>query len=354
MTLGPVMLDVAGTSLAPEDAELLRHPAVGGLILFTRNYESPAQLRELVDAVHALREPRLLVAVDQEGGRVQRFRDGFTALPPLAAYGELHDRDTAAALALAAEGGWLLAAELRACGVDFSFAPVLDLRRGRSAVIGDRAFHADPAVVAALAVAMMRGMREAGMAAVGKHFPGHGSVAEDSHVAVPVDPRPLETLRLEDMLAFERVASAGLPAVMPAHVVYSAVDERPAGFSRRWLGDILRDQLGFAGAIFSDDLSMAGAAVAGDIEARARAALDAGCDMLLVCNDRAAAERAVQALAGGVDAVRASRLVRLHGRGPAATPQVLREQARHAAAAAALAALQPEPELDLEPGDRLA
>lgn len=355
MTLGPVMLDVAGTRLEPEDVELLRHPAVGGVILFSRNYAEPAQLRALVGQIHALREPRLLVAVDQEGGRVQRFREHFTPLPPLAVYGALHDDHPVAAQAVCEDAGWLLATELRACGVDLSFAPVLDVCTPCSAVIGDRALHADPECVVLLARAMMRGMRAAGMAAVGKHFPGHGSVAEDSHVDIPVDRRTLEALRFADMLAFERMVRFGLPAVMPAHVVYPEVDDVPAGFSHRWLHDILRGELGFEGAIFSDDLCMAGASALGGMATRARAALAAGCDMLLVCNERSAAEQVVSMLgdARQLAAVRGARLARLHGRGAVAGLEAVRRDPRHADTVAALARLMPEPELDLEPRDRL-
>lgn len=355
MALGPVMLDIAGTALSAEDRELLVHPAVGGVILFTRNYADPVQLAALVREIHGVREPHLLVAVDHEGGRVQRFRDGFTPLPALARYGERYARSAQEALCLVETGGWLLAAELRSCGVDLSFAPVLDLRTGRSSVIGERAFHRDPEVVASLARAMMRGMRDAGMAAVGKHFPGHGSVEEDSHVAVPVDRRGLDALRLTDMLAFERMFHYGLPAVMPAHVVFPAVDALPVGFSRVWIDGVLRGELGFDGAVFSDDLCMAGAAAAGDLPARARLALDAGCDVLLLCNDRSAALRVVEHV--GVPAaapLRAARLLRLHGRGPALGLAALAGTARHTAAVHALAALTGTPELGLDTDEGVA
>ena len=353
MTLGPVMLDLAGAQLDQEDVELLAHPAVGGVILFTRNYHDPLQLAELVAAIHAIRKPRLLVAVDHEGGRVQRFREHFTLLPALAAFGRLHDDDPQRARTLSEDAGWLLAVELRACGVDLSFAPVLDLRSSLSAVIGDRAFHADPECVATLARAMMRGMRAGGMAAVGKHFPGHGSVAEDSHVEIPIDRRALEAIRFADMVAFERMIHAGLPAIMPAHVVYPEVDRLPAGFSPRWLREILRGELGFNGAVFSDDLCMTGAAAVGDMRARAVAALDAGCDMLLVCNDRDAAIEVIETVGDEANPVLASRLTPLHGRGPVAGLQSLRRDRRHADTVAALSLLQPDPELDLEPRDRL-
>lgn len=315
MSLGPLMLDLAGTALDAEERELLRHPAVGGVILFARNYESPVQLAALTDEIHAVREPRLLIAVDQEGGRVQRCREGFTRLPPAGALGALHAQDAERARADCEALGWLMAAELRVLGVDFSFAPVLDLDRGLHAVIGDRAFGRSPEQVSDLASAWVRGVRRAGMAAVGKHFPGHGGVGADSHHELPVDPRPLADLLQEDLIPFERLMAQGLEAVMPAHVVYPAVAPEPAGFSPRWLRDILRGRLGFQGVIFSDDLNMAAAAAGGDGPARARAALAAGCDMLLVCNNRALAVEVLDALSAHADPVANLRLLRMHGRG---------------------------------------
>lgn len=286
---GSLMVDVAGTWLTAEDRHLLRQPEVGGVILFARNIEHPRQVQLLCQAIRAVR-PDLLLAVDQEGGRVQRLRQGFVRLPAL---GELaHHRD-AEGLALAC--GWLMATEVRAVGLDFSFAPVLDLDCGRSAVIGKRSFGADPQQVTRLARAFIRGMHDAGMAATGKHFPGHGWAEADSHVAVPVDERELASIQSQDMQPFQTLAPL-LDAIMPAHVIYPQVDERPAGFSPRWLQDILRGQLGFTGVIFSDDLTMAGAHVVGDAGERIQAALQAGCDMGLVCNDRAGAELALQRL----------------------------------------------------------
>ncbi|MDH5483744.1 MAG: beta-N-acetylhexosaminidase, partial [Gammaproteobacteria bacterium] len=256
MSLGPVMLDLVGTSISPEEREMIQHPQAGGLILFSRNYESPEQITELVREVHSLRTPHLLVAVDQEGGRVQRFREGFSRIPPAATYGAIYRTNPRQARQMAETCGWLMAAECRAAGIDMSFAPVLDLGRGVSGVIGDRAFHHQPNVVAELANAWMQGMKRAGMSATGKHFPGHGSIKEDSHVAHPVDHRPLNDIMMEDILPFERMIHLGLAAVMPAHVVFPAIDDKPAGYSSRWLQEILRQQLGFQGVIFSDDLSI--------------------------------------------------------------------------------------------------
>lgn len=314
MTLGPVMLDVDGTILTAEDRELLRHPNVGGVILFTRNCESPQQLQHLAGEIHALRRPELVIAVDQEGGRVQRFREGFTPLPAMHLLGRHYDLEQDRALQLAETCGWLMAAELRAVGVDLSFAPVLDLDYGLSEVIGDRAFHRDPDVVARLAKRFAAGMRRAGMAAVGKHFPGHGGVIADSHHVLPEDRRPYADL-LDDMRPYEALIPEGLGGVMAAHVVYSRLDRMPAGFSRWWLNNELRIRLRFQGAVFSDDLSMAGAAIAGSAEERARLALAAGCDVVLVCNDRQAAIAVVEALGDWYEPAAHLRLARLRGRG---------------------------------------
>jgi len=286
MPLGPVMLDLAGAELALEEREMLRHPAVGGVILFARNYEEPQQIARLTAAIRGLRNPPLVIAVDQEGGRVQRFRDGFTRLPPAGRFGLLHRRDPGRARAAARAAGWLMAAELNAVGVDFSFAPVLDLDRGISRVIGDRAFAAGAKPVCDLALAWTEGVHQAGMAAVGKHFPGHGGVAADSHAELPQDPRPLADIAGADLVPFERLIRHGLEAVMPAHVRYPQADPDPAGFSRFWLRRILREELGFQGVVFSDDLDMAAAAAAGDFAERAAAAREAGCDVLLICNNR--------------------------------------------------------------------
>lgn len=286
---GSLMLDIGGTWLTAEDRQILRHPEVGGLIIFARNIESPRQVRELMEAIRAVR-PDLLLAVDQEGGRVQRLRQGFLRLPAMRAIA-----DNANAERLAEQCGWLMATEVLAAGLDLSFAPVLDLDHQRSAVVGSRAFEGNPERAVALAGAFIRGMRAAGMASTGKHFPGHGWAEVDSHVGIPEDERTLEQIRAVDLLPFQRL-SGELDALMPAHVIYPQVDPNPAGFSRRWLQDILRGELGFDGVIFSDDLSMAGAHVVGDAANRIEAALTAGCDMGLVCNDRASAELALSAL----------------------------------------------------------
>lgn len=278
------MLDLRGPELAPEERDWLAHPGVGGIILFSRNYVDPDQVCELIARIRRAAGRPMLIAVDQEGGRVQRFREGFTRLPPAARFGEIYAEAPNRALELAESAGFLMAAELRAVGVDLSFAPVLDVDSGVSEVIGDRAFASGPEAVAELAGAFARGMRRAGMAAVGKHFPGHGGVAADSHHELPVDRRSLAELEARDLLPFRRLIDEGLEAVMCAHVVYPEIDALPAGFSPFWLQTVLRRKLGFDGTIFSDDLAMTGAAVVGDLQARAEAALAAGCDMLLACN----------------------------------------------------------------------
>jgi beta-N-acetylhexosaminidase len=285
---GPVVLGIEGTALTDADRARLMHPLTGGVILFSRNFESCAQLVALTASIRALRTPSLLVCVDHEGGRVQRFRDGFTAIPAMRTLGELWDRDVAQAATEAERLGQLMARELRAHGIDFSFTPVLDLDFGASAVIGDRALHGNPNAVAHIASCLRRGLNAGGCAAVGKHFPGHGFIAADSHVDLPVDERTLDALLADDLVPFAVLAKAGMEAVMPAHVIYPAVDGVAAGFSRVWLQDILRGRLAFDGLIFSDDLEMAGAHGAGDIVARAEAAVAAGCDMVLACNDHAA------------------------------------------------------------------
>ncbi len=350
MTLGPVMVDLAGVAIEPIERELLRHPQVGSVILFARNYESPAQLARLTADIHGIRTPPLLVAVDQEGGRVQRFRDGFTRLPPLREIGRRYSTSRGDGLALARQLGWLMAAELRASGVDMSFAPCVDLDYGVSQVIGDRALHADASAVGELAVAYMLGMREAGMAATAKHFPGHGAVAADSHVALPVDRRAWPDIEA-DLQPYRRLIANGLPAVMVAHVVFPEVDELPASLSRRWIDGVLRGELGFQGAVFADDLSMKGAAAFGDIGARGALALAAGCDVLPVCNDRASAIALVESLKGAPDPVSRLRLVRLHGRD--AGHDALATDPRWQAAAASARELVERPALQLE-GDRPA
>ncbi len=311
---GPVVLGIEGCELSAADRRRLAHPLTGGVILFTRNFESSSQLKALTGEIRALRTPALLVAVDHEGGRVQRFRDGFTAIPPMRSLGELWDRDVVAATLEAARCGRTIASELRACGVDFSFTPVLDLDCGVSAVIGDRALHGNPNAVAHLAAALHDGLRAGGMAAVGKHFPGHGHVAADSHTDLPVDERTLAEIVSLDLVPFGAMVQHGLEAIMPAHVVFPAVDTAPAGYSRRWLQEILRGRLGFDGLVFSDDLGMAGAEGAGDIVARAEASLTAGCDMVLACNDFAAADELLAAFTPALNRDLARRAAVMEGR----------------------------------------
>jgi beta-N-acetylhexosaminidase len=349
MLHGPVMVDLVGTELTADDHELLLHPATGGVILFSRNFSSPQQLYRLTREIHELRSPHLLIAVDQEGGRVQRFREGFTRLPPAARYWQCAAGDERIARHAAHELGWLMAAELRAAGVDFSFAPVVDLNRGLSSVIGDRAFADDPDLVGRLAGAWMLGAREAGMVGVGKHFPGHGGVVADSHTELPVDERTLDDLAVADLRPFARLIDNGLEGVMPAHVIFSACDREPAGFSRYWLQDILRGRLRFQGVIFSDDLSMAAAQHAGCYADRAHAALEAGCDMVLVCNNPDGAREVLDALRGYQDPVAQSRTARLHGR-PAQRTERLREEPRWRNAVALAGQLGDEDNLALNLG----
>lgn len=339
MPLGPVMLDVAGPRLEPEDIDRLLHPLTGGVILFARNYESAPQIAALCASIRALREPQLLIAVDHEGGRVQRFRKDFALIPPMRLFGYLWDRDPDHASRAARDAGLLIALELGACGIDFSFTPVLDLDFGSSSVIGDRAFHRDPEIVARLAGALIDGLQAGGMASVGKHFPGHGFVAADSHVAVPVDERGLAELEREDLVPFARLASR-LSGIMPAHVIYPAVDPAPAGFSVAWLQHLLRNKLGFRGVIFSDDLTMEGASVAGSIEERADAALAAGCDMVLVCNRPAQAQHLLEALERHPPIVKQPHLLALKGQPQVRTLAELRSSVPHRQALDLLAALE--------------
>lgn len=317
MSLGPLMVDIAGTELTPDDVGVLGHPLVGSVILFSRNYRDRDQIAGLTAAIRALRTPQLLVAVDHEGGRVQRFREGFTRLPPARSLGRCFDADRREGLELTRSVAHLMALELRAVGVDFSFAPCVDLDYGVSEVIGDRSFHRDPQAVAALSAAYLLGMRDAGMAASAKHFPGHGAVIADSHVALPVDRRAFVDME-GDLRPYRLLIENNLAGVMAAHVVYSSVDSLPASLSRRWISGVLRRELGFHGCVFADDLSMAGAAVFGDVLERARLALAAGCDVLPVCNDRASVVMLLDRLdLGVVDPASQARLVRMRARGPA-------------------------------------
>jgi beta-N-acetylhexosaminidase len=314
MSLGPLMIDLLGTTVSPEEHELMRHPLIGGVILFTRNYVDLEQLTQLVAAIHAERSPPLIVAVDHEGGRVQRFRTGFSVLPPARRIGHEFDLDSRAGLELARRMGWLMAAELRSVGVDISFAPDVDLDYGISESIGDRAFHARPEVVGQLAAAYMHGMRDAGMAATAKHFPAHGAVVADSHLTLPVDRRDLPDLS-DDLAPYSRLIANGLPAVMVAHVLFPAVDSVPSSLSSRWIRDVLRGELRFQGVVFADDLSMGGAAAAyGDIVTRARKALSAGCDMLPICNNRASVVTLLDRLDVEPEPASRLRLVRMHGK----------------------------------------
>jgi len=348
MSLGPLMVDMAGTELTSEDARLLSHPLVGSVILFTRNYRDVAQLTCLTAAIRALRSPPLLIAVDHEGGRVQRFREGFTRLPAARLLGRRYDQDRREALSLAQSVGWLMASELRAVGVDFSFAPCVDLDYGVSEIIGDRAFHKDPDVVAALGVAYMSGMREAGMAAVAKHFPGHGAVIADSHVAQPVDRRKFVDLEA-DIRPYRLLIDNNLAGVLGAHVVFPAVDGIPASLSKQWITGVLRRELGFHGCVFADDLSMAGAAAFGGVVERAERAFAAGCDVLPICNDRQAVQSVLDHFGlGAATAASQARMVRMRARGE--PPTNLTSDIQWQQTAANIAGLSAAPPLVLTEG----
>ena len=313
MTLGPVMLDIAGTALDDDDRRRLRHAQVGGVILFSRNYQDPTQLAQLCREIHALRDPRLVVAVDHEGGRVQRFREGFQAIPAMGHLGDLHNEEPRQAIRCAETFAWVMASELLSYGIDLSFAPVLDIADPISSVIGDRAFHRDPEIVCHLANAWIRGMRSAGMEAVGKHFPGHGSVEGDSHHVMPFDRRDFAEIEALDLIPFRRVIATHLSGIMMAHVIYDRVDPHAAGYSRFWIETVLRGQLEFEGVVFSDDLSMSGAESVGGYPERAQASLEAGCDILLVCNNPEGADEVLESLAGYSNPTTQLRMVRLHG-----------------------------------------
>jgi beta-N-acetylhexosaminidase len=345
MTLGPLMIDLVGPTVLPEERAMLAHPLVGGVILFTRNYESPEQLLQLTRDIHAVRSPPLLIAVDHEGGRVQRFRTGFSRLPPARRIGQLFDTDRAAGLSAARTMGWLMAAELRAHGVDLSFAPTVDLDYGLNEAIGDRALHPTAEVTAQLAVAYMIGMREAGMAATAKHFPGHGAVVADSHVSLPVDRRELADLD-QDLAPYRLLIANGLPGVMVAHILLPAEDTAPASLSARWLRGVLRTDLNFQGAIFTDDLSMGAVAVGSSIVERCQRALAAGCDMLLVCNEPASRAQALTGLAVSPDPASQLRLVRMRG-GERLSPAQLRDSQAWASAQQLLSRLAAPPALSL-------
>lgn len=327
MPLGPVMLDIVGTHLAAEDKARLCHPLTGGVILFTRNYASCEQLAALTAEIHALRAPPLLIAVDQEGGRVQRFRKDFTPLPAMRELGRIWDRQPRRARHLAQQTGYVLAAELSSCGVDLSFTPVLDVDHGQSSVVGDRAFHHNLQAIAELAHSLMLGLKSGSMAAVGKHFPGHGYIQADSHFEIAIDDRSYADIEMDDLVPFRQMIDFGLAGIMAAHVIYPKIDRHPAGFSNFWLKAILRNELKFEGCIFSDDLSMQGTAGYGNITKRAQAALQAGCDMVLVCNDSQSADQLLETLHWEIPAVSLARFAHMRARRYAQSIIKLHEEA---------------------------
>jgi beta-N-acetylhexosaminidase len=340
------MIDLRGKSIEPDERVWLESPLVGGVVLFTRNYESRQQLEQLVSEIHAVRQPPLLVTVDQEGGRVQRFREGFFRLPPMRVLGRLYDENPTAGLDTAAAFGWLMAAELRAVGVDLSLAPVVDLDLGLASVIGDRAVHGEPEVVAALARRFAAGAKRAGMAITAKHFPTHAGARNDSHTELAVDRRDLTELT-DDLMPYRELIRAGLQAVMVAHVSFPAVDPKPASFSSWWINEQLRGELEFTGTVISDDVSMLGAAVVGNVEQRVRAALDAGCDLVLLCNAPELVPGVLDALRGYVNPPSQLRLTRLHG-GAATDWDALHRSAEWRRACAALEPLCARPGLELQ------
>lgn len=346
MSLGPVMIDLKGTSLDADERAWLTSPAVGGVILFSRNYANRQQLEQLIAQIHAVRQPPLLVTVDHEGGRVQRFRSGFFELPPLRAIGRLYDENPEAALKTAAAFGWLMAAELRAIGVDLSFSPVVDLDLGLADVIGDRALHADPEVVAKLALRFAAGAKQAGMAVTAKHFPTHAGARSDSHTELAIDRREYADL-LDDLHPYRRLIDGGLQAVMVAHVSFPQIDPLPASLSSWWITTQLRGELGFSGAVITDDLSMVGASVAGSMTERVNLALEAGCDLLLLCNAPAEVPAVLESLRDYVNPPGQLRLARLHGRGGSAW-DALHTSRKWQSACAAIEPLCRRPELQLE------
>lgn len=312
-SIGPVMIDIEGTTLSKSEQKIINHPNTGAIILFSRNYNDPEQISKLINSIRAARDGDILIAVDQEGGRVQRFQTGFTRLPPAATFCQCPD--------LAESAGWLMATELLAVGVDFSFAPVLDIDCGVSEIIGNRSFSQDHQLASQLASNFRKGMNSAGMAATGKHFPGHGAIASDSHLTLPIDNRELKTIREKDLQPFKQLIAEGLEAIMPAHVLYPQIDSQPAGFSSFWIQQILRTELNFDGTIFSDDLSMEGAASIGNFTERAKLALQAGCDMVLVCNNPTAALEVLESIPVTEDKKRTQRLKAM-----LAKPHLSREQ----------------------------
>jgi len=346
VSLGPLMIDIRGTALSAEEQGWLAAPAVGGVILFTRNFTDVDQLQELVGSIRALRSPELLIAVDQEGGRVQRFKAPFTRLPAMRTLGHIYDEQPQQACELARQFGWLMAAELRAVDIDLSFAPVVDIDRGLADVIGDRALHEDAEIVAALASEFAAGAKRAGMAVVAKHFPTHAGARADSHTALAVDSREYSAV-LDDLIPYRRLVESGLHGVMAAHVSFPQIDPRPAGFSSWWLEEQLRGELKFGGAIFSDDLAMAGAGVADSCADRAVLALEAGCDMVLLCNRPEEVQETIERLSGMLNPRSQLHLMRLRGHGGESW-QALRNSSQWRDACTALDRLDVKPTLRLE------